>query len=58
MEFSSFKINPNADKYLFNTFDSILSMQHNETSGPEIENEDKKNIENLDSHFFLSKGDI
>lgn len=58
IEFSSFKINPEADKYLSNVSDLILLMQYNKALGPEIENEDKKNIKNSGFHSFLSEKDI
>lgn len=45
-DISSFRVNPKYDKYLFNTFDPILLIQYNEILRPEIEIEDKKNIEN------------
>lgn len=45
--FSSFKIYPKFDRYLFNTFDLLLLIQQAVTSKLEIENKDKKNIGNV-----------
>lgn len=46
-DFSSYKIDSETDKYLSNTFNLLLLMRKDETSGPEVKNEDEKNIENL-----------
>lgn len=55
MDFSSFKINPKSNKYLFDTLDLILLMWYNEATRPEIENENEEDIENSSPWFFLSK---
>lgn len=65
IDFSSFRIDPELNKYLSNTFNLSLSVQQNEAPGPEIENEDKENIENLfdfnqrlGACFSISKKDL
>lgn len=57
-EFSSFKVDPEADKYLPNTSNPILLMWHDEAPKPEVENKDKDDIENLGPRFLFSKGSI
>lgn len=61
-DFSSFKINSETDKYLSNTFNLLLLVRQDETSGSEIKNGNEKNIENLFNFnqklglcFFASK---
>ena len=55
IKFLSFRVNPELDKYLSNTFDPILPMRQNEIPRPEIENEDKEDIENPGPYSLLSK---
>ena len=54
-EFSSFKINPEPNKYSSNASDPILPMRHNEALGPKVENEDEKDIKNPGPYYPLSK---
>ena len=57
-EFPSFSDHPEPDKYSSNASDPILSMRHDEAPGPEVENEDKEDIENPSPHFLLSEGGL
>lgn len=57
-EFSSFRVNPKTDKYLSNISNPILPMRHNEAPGPEIENEDEKDLKNLNPRSLLFKKGI
>lgn len=55
IEFFSFRVNPESNKYLSNISDPILPMQHNEAPKPKIENEDKEDIKNLGPCCLLFK---
>lgn len=57
-EFSSFTIDPKANKYLSNASDLILLMRHNKALRTKVENKEKENIENSGPRFFLSKRGI
>lgn len=57
-EFSSFKVDPEADKYLSNTSDLILLMWHDEAPERKVENENEKDIQNLGPCSLFSKGGI
>lgn len=46
-DFSSFRIDPKPDKYLFNASDLPLSVRQDKAPGLEIKNEDEKDIKNL-----------
>lgn len=46
-DFSSFRIDLEPDKYLFNAFDPPLSAQQDEAPGLKVENKDEEDIENL-----------
>ena len=54
-KFSSFRIDLKLDKYSSNISNPILSMWHNKTPKPEIENEDKEDIKNLGPHSLYPK---
>ena len=54
-EFSSFRVDPKLDKYLSNASNPILPTRHNEAPRPEVENEDKEDIENPSPRSPLSK---
>ena len=54
-EFSSFKVDPEPDKYLSNAFDPILLTRHNEAPRPEVENEDEEDIKTSGLRSLLSK---
>ena len=58
IEFPSFRIDSEPNKYLFNTSNPFLLIQHNKASRLEIKNEDEEDIENPGSRFFLSKKDL
>ena len=52
-EFSSFRVDPEPNKYSSNAFDPILPTRHNEVPGPKVENEDKEDIKNPGPRFHL-----
>ena len=54
-KFSSFRVDPNPDKYLFNTFNLILPMQHDKTPAPKVESEDKRDIQNPSLRYLYFK---
>lgn len=62
--YSSFRINLERDKYLSNAFNLSLPIYQNGASGSEIENKDKKDIENyfdfnqINFCSLLSKRDL
>lgn len=55
IDFSSFKVDSEPDKYLSNAFNPILLIRHNEVPGPEVKNGNEKDIKNPGHRFFLSK---
>ena len=57
-EFPSFRVDPKPDKYSSIASDPILPTRHDEAPGPEVENEDEEDIENLCSCSLLSEGGL
>lgn len=54
-ELSSFRFDPEPNKYLSNAFDLILSMWQDEALGPEVENNNEEDIKNPGLYSLLSK---
>lgn len=52
IDICNFRIDPEPEKYLTNTFNLPLLACQDNALGPKIENQDEKNIENLFDFYY------